>query len=180
MADGAQLCCLLRVDTKSWVGVQLNISRFVHVAFRLKPTICGLFLYALQLVLANRLCSVHVWLKYLHDLRPTLHGRVETQKLSCKVKYFNWSHTVCSKILFIIIIIIIIVYRPFSMLRTGWTFSPNQASRTRSLQCPLTIYFWQTKFPSNILQHFEPRTVPFRPPRSTLTPQTGRVGLGGA
>ena len=27
----------------------------------------------------------------------------------------------------IIIIIIIIVYRPFSMLRTGWTFSANQA-----------------------------------------------------
>ena len=27
--------------------------------------------------------------------------------------------------------IIIIVYRPFSMLRTGWTFSPNQAPPTR-------------------------------------------------
>ena len=30
--------------------------------------------------------------------------------------------------------IIIIVYRPFSMLRTGWTFSPNQAPQTRSLK----------------------------------------------
>ena len=33
----------------------------------------------------------------------------------------------------LIIIIIIIVDRPFSMLRTGWTFSPNQAPPTRSL-----------------------------------------------
>ena len=30
----------------------------------------------------------------------------------------------------------IIVYHPLSMLPTGWTFSPNQAPPTRSLQCP--------------------------------------------
>ena len=35
--------------------------------------------------------------------------------------------------------IIIIVYRPFSMLRTGWTFSPNQAPPTRSPQRPLFL-----------------------------------------
>ena len=32
--------------------------------------------------------------------------------------------------------IIIIVYRPLSMLRTGWTFSPNRAPPTRSLLGP--------------------------------------------
>ena len=40
---------------------------------------------------------------------------------------------------FIIIIIIVVVYRPLSMLRTGWTFSPNQAPPTLSLQCPLFL-----------------------------------------
>ena len=39
---------VLRVDRKSWVSFQLvNISHFEHVAFRLKPTICGLFLPSL-------------------------------------------------------------------------------------------------------------------------------------
>ena len=38
-----------------------------------------------------------------------------------------------------IIIIIIIVYRPLSMPRTGWTFSPIQAPPTRSLLCPFFL-----------------------------------------
>ena len=42
---------VLRVNTKSWVGFRfVNISRFVHVAFRLNPTICGLFLFLINVV----------------------------------------------------------------------------------------------------------------------------------
>ena len=49
----------------------------------------------------------------------------------------NNSEKVCSFGLFIIIIII--VYHLLSMLRTGWTFSPNQAPPTRSLHCQETL-----------------------------------------
>ena len=46
---------VLRVNTKSWVGFRLvNISRFEPVAFRLKPTICGLFLFRLLVAIAAK------------------------------------------------------------------------------------------------------------------------------
>ena len=36
----------MRVNTTSWVGLRfVNISRFEPVASRLKPTICGIFLF---------------------------------------------------------------------------------------------------------------------------------------
>ena len=42
---------VLRVNTKSWVSFRLvNISRFEHVAFRLKPTICRVFLSKLPTI----------------------------------------------------------------------------------------------------------------------------------